>query len=121
MYQLRIEATAVAEALEARAWYAARSPTTADNFDRDLDHALGEIVAAPMRWPTPWPGVHRCLATIPYLIAYIVGDPLVRVIAIAHGDVGRPTAAPRSGPAQQGHHDPACWRRQLPQRGDCPA
>ena len=85
MHRLVVEPPAVAEAAEARAWYAIRSVDAAKSFDADLAKAMARIIEAPHRWPRLGPDARRCrLQRFPFLIVYILRGNVVKVIAIAH-------------------------------------
>jgi plasmid stabilization system protein ParE len=89
---------AIADARQARRWYARRSATLANLFLARLGDAVAQIAAAPQQWPAYLHGtrVFR-LRRFPYLVIYQEQPSAVRVIAVAHG--GR---------------KPGYWRRRLP-------
>lgn len=73
------------EYFDASAWYHARDPQAAINFEAVVDGALAEIADNPMRWPLidRWHR-RRVLTRFPYSIIYRVAADHVRVIAISH-------------------------------------
>jgi plasmid stabilization system protein ParE len=77
---------AIAEAWEARLWYAQRSPTAALRFLNELDRAIEEVSQNPLRWPTHLHGTRRYrLRRFPYLLVYrVVADERVQIIACQH-------------------------------------
>lgn len=82
--QLELHPDAVAEARDARLWYAERSPDAAAAFLAEFDRALARIEEAPMRWPVK-SGVRRyVLRRFPFLIVYRVLESQVEVIAVTH-------------------------------------
>jgi len=76
---------AIADAEEARDWYAARSLLAARGFLLELQAALESILEAPARWPEYLHGTRRRPFThrYPYSIVYREGPPVV-VIAVSH-------------------------------------
>lgn len=91
---------AAAEVEEDRAWYLERSESAEAGFLRELDHAIQQVVNAPLQWPQYLAGTRRYVfPTYPYSLVYFVGDDVINVVAVAH-DKKRP----------------GYWRRRL--RGD---
>ena len=82
--QLEMHPEAVAEAREARLWYADRSPDAAAKFFGELERALDRIAEAPKRWPAK-SGVRKyVMRRFPFLVLFRVLDAKVEVIAVAH-------------------------------------
>jgi len=76
---------AMAEAREARLWYAARSPAAAADFMADLDRALVKIDEGPDRWPSYDHGTRRFLLhRFPFSVVYRVRGGHVLIVAVAH-------------------------------------
>ena len=82
---LRILSDVVAEAREARLWYAQRSETAAERFMHDLDRAIEQIVQTPERWPTHLHGTRRYrMNRFPFLVVYRAYPDRIDVIACQH-------------------------------------
>lgn len=82
----RFHPDAVAEAEEAREWYAERSLQAAAGFLDELDQAIASVVESPKRWPEHLHGSRRyVLQRYPFLVVYRVVEGVVEIIAIAHG------------------------------------
>jgi plasmid stabilization system protein ParE len=81
---------AIADAEQAREWYAARSPLAARGFLLELQAALGAVAEAPERWAVDRRGYRRYVFPhrYPYKLVYRPGPPIV-IVAIAH-DKRRP-------------------------------
>lgn len=76
---------ALAEAREARLWYAQRSPTAALRFLNELDRAIEHVARHPSRWPAHPHGTRRYrLRRFPYLLVYRATSERVEVIACQH-------------------------------------
>jgi plasmid stabilization system protein ParE len=77
---------AIAEARDAREWYAERSSVAGDAFMAELDVAIDAICRSPHRWTTH---LHhtRCylMKRFPYMVVYRVTDEKLQVVAVAHG------------------------------------
>lgn len=83
--KLRFHLEAVEELTEARNWYAARSEVAAQAFALEVDHAIDQIVGAPLRYPLGRRGERRfVLDRFPYTILYRVREDHVFVTAVAH-------------------------------------
>lgn len=76
---------AVAEAEEARDWYAARSPLAARGFLLELESAVNAVCEAPVRWPPYLHGTRRLVFPhrYPFSLVYRPGPP-IEIIAVAH-------------------------------------
>jgi plasmid stabilization system protein ParE len=71
---------------EAFAWYFARSPSVAFDFEREVERGLRLIVQNPLRWPK-FDGKRRrmILRKFPYsLICEIIAGEVI-ILAVAHG------------------------------------
>jgi plasmid stabilization system protein ParE len=81
---------AIADAVEARDWYANRSPLAARGFLLELQAAVAAVTEAPERWPMHRHGCRRFVFPhkYPYSLVYRTGPP-VQIVAIAH-DKRRP-------------------------------
>jgi plasmid stabilization system protein ParE len=76
---------AVAEAREARSWYAVRDARAAAGFASALDHAVGLISEAPARWPRYLYETRRVLTRrYPFAVIYRVFSDRLLIVAIAH-------------------------------------
>ncbi len=77
---------AIAEAREAREWYADRSAVAATAFMAELDLAIDRISLTPDRWASYLHGTRRYLMhRFPYLVVYRTIADKLQVIALAHG------------------------------------
>jgi plasmid stabilization system protein ParE len=83
--ELRWLPEAVAEAEEARDWYAARSPLAARGFLLELESAVRAIHETPSRWPVHLHGTRRFLFShhYPFSLVYRLGPP-VEIVSVAH-------------------------------------
>lgn len=73
------------ELIEAREWYDARSEVAAQAFSLEVDHAIGRILEAPLRYPIGRRGERRfVLDRFPYTILYRVRESHVFITAVAH-------------------------------------
>lgn len=82
---LILHPAALAEAMEAKAFYRIRDVDVALDFEGLVSIALDRIEQAPERWPPYLDGTHRyLLRRFPYAIIYEVQPARVRVLAIAH-------------------------------------
>ena len=94
---IELHPEAIAEASDAREWYAERSSVAADAFMAELDVAIDCICKSPERWATYSHGTRRYLMKrFPYLIVYRATEDKLQVIAVAHGK-----------------RKPGYWRRRL--------
>jgi len=76
---------AVREIEEARGWYSERGPAAEDGFLAELDHAVQQVTAAPLRWPRHRVNTRRFVfRRYPYSLIYRPYAGLVRVLAVAH-------------------------------------
>ena len=77
---------AVAEAVAAAEWYAARSLTAAAGFEAELDAAESAIRELPNAWPPFDHGTRRyLLRRYPFGIVYRVEVSRILIVAVAHG------------------------------------
>jgi plasmid stabilization system protein ParE len=85
MANLRICSAAATEFSEALAWYMARDPQVAANFDAAVDEAFSTIATAPDRYPH-CDSRHRyfLLSRFPYQIVYRPSADEIVIIAVAH-------------------------------------
>lgn len=87
MKPYRFHRDANAEYRAALAWYAARSLDAADGFAAEIAHGVRRIRELPHAWPM-WrgrPDVRvRLVQRYPYSLVYIVRDPKIVIIAVAH-------------------------------------
>jgi toxin ParE1/3/4 len=76
---------AIADAEEARNWYAERSLLAARGFLLALDQGVQDILEAPERWPRHRYGCRRYVFSnqYPYTLIYKLGER-VKIIAVAH-------------------------------------
>jgi plasmid stabilization system protein ParE len=94
---IELHPDAIAEARDAREWYAQRSSVAADAFMAELDVAIDLICGSPDRWATYLHGTRRYLMKrFPYLVVYRKTEDKLQVIAVAHGK-----------------RKPGYWRRRL--------
>ena len=82
--QLEMHPEAVAEARQARLWYAERSPDVAAKFFGELERALGRIAESPTRWPAKSGVCKYVMRRFPFIVLFRVLDSSVEVIAVAH-------------------------------------
>jgi plasmid stabilization system protein ParE len=76
---------AIADAVQSRAWYAARSPRAAAAFEVELDRAIARLREAPLRWPPFGQGTRKVmLRRFPIAVIYRVGMDEIQVLAVAH-------------------------------------
>jgi plasmid stabilization system protein ParE len=81
---------AAAEIEEDRSWYRNRSEPAEAGFLRELDHAIQQVVDAPVQWPRYLAGTRRYVfPRYPYSLVYFVERHIIRVVAVAH-DKKRP-------------------------------
>jgi len=81
---------AAAEIEEDRSWYLKRSESAEAGFLRELDHAIQQVIDAPLQWPQYLAGTRRYVfPTYPYSLVYFVEDDIINVVAVAH-DKKRP-------------------------------
>jgi plasmid stabilization system protein ParE len=85
-HRVRFHPAAVEDAEGGAAWYARRSPRTAERFLDELDRVIDVIAADPDRFPELIVGVRRALFhRFPYYVVFRVTEGNVEVLAIAHG------------------------------------
>lgn len=83
--QLIFHPEAAREVEEARDWYLERSPAAEQGFLEDLEHAIEQVTAAPLRWPRYKARTRRYVfRNYPYSLIYRTYPDLVRVLAVAH-------------------------------------
>jgi plasmid stabilization system protein ParE len=76
---------ATREVEEAQEWYLERSPSAEQGFLDDLDHAVEQVTAAPLRWPRYKARTRRYVfRNYPYSLIYRTYPDLVRILAVAH-------------------------------------
>jgi toxin ParE1/3/4 len=76
---------AAREIEEARDWYGEQSPSAEQGFLADLDHAVEQVIVAPLRWPRHKARTRRYVfRRYPYSLIYRAADDVVRVLAVAH-------------------------------------
>ena len=81
---------AATEVEEDRTWYLARSESAEAGYLRELDHAVKQVIDAPLQWPQYLVGTRRYVfPTYPYSLVYFVEEDVVNVVAVAH-DKKRP-------------------------------
>jgi toxin ParE1/3/4 len=85
MRRLRVHPEADEEVIAARKWYEARSEVAAQAFALEIDHAIEQILEAPLRYPVGPRGERRfILNRFPYTILYRISTDYVFITAIAH-------------------------------------
>jgi plasmid stabilization system protein ParE len=85
MKALRFHPQAEQEPAEAREWYAARSEVAAQALALEIDHAVEQILEAPLRYPFGRRGEHRfVLDRFSYTILYRIRADHVFITAVAH-------------------------------------
>lgn len=85
MKALRFHPEADQELAEAREWYEVRSEVAAQAFTLEIDHAIEQILEAPLRYPIGRRGERRfVLDRFPYTILYRTRDDHVFITAVAH-------------------------------------
>ena len=76
---------AIAEACGARLWYGERSPSAAEAFMAELDHAIEQISGAPSRWASYLHGTRRyALKRFPYVVVYRIVANRLQIVAVSH-------------------------------------
>jgi plasmid stabilization system protein ParE len=84
--QAEFHPAAVEEAIAAREWYDARSPTAAEAFTAELERAVNQIVEYPDRWSKYLHGTRRYLfRRFPFFLIYRHTESSIVVI---QGDGG---------------------------------
>jgi plasmid stabilization system protein ParE len=84
-YPVEFDPRAIAEAREARLWYAARSPLAAARFMAELDQAVARASTAPDTWSAYLHGTRAVrLGRFPHLLVFRTLEKAVQVIAVAH-------------------------------------
>jgi toxin ParE1/3/4 len=69
----------------AHAWYEERSPSAAEGFLDEVDHAIGQVQNAPERWARYLAQTRRFVCNrYPYSLIYRLQGDLVKVLAVAH-------------------------------------
>ena len=83
--ELRWHPEAVADAEEARDWYAARSPLAARGFLLELESAVKAILEAPHRFPAHLHRTRRIVFShrYPFSLVYREGPP-IEIVSVAH-------------------------------------
>ncbi len=96
----RFHREARAEYRDALAWYATRSIDVADGFADVVTHGIRGICQTPEAWPM-WSERAEVRVRVthryPYLIAYIIRDSQIVILAVAHQ-----------------HRQPGYWLSRLP-------
>lgn len=83
---IELHPDAIAEARDAREWYAQRSSVAADAFMAELDAAVDHIRDSPDRWAAYLHGTRRYLMKrFPYLVVYRAIHDKLQIVAVAHG------------------------------------
>lgn len=83
--RLEFHPAALAEAVSARQWYAARSTWAGGAFIAEVDAAIREIRTHPRQWPRHRHGTRRpVLSRFPFVVVYREYPALIRIIAVAH-------------------------------------
>ena len=107
MAEIRVEflEEAIAEARAAREWYEARSPSAAEAFMAELDHALEQIAQFPEAG-APYFGNtrRRLLRRFPFSVVYRKQRRKLEIVAVAH-------SRRRPGYWQGRVMKPRMWRR----------
>ena len=82
---LEIDDEAIAEASEARDYYAAVGPELGREFAAMLDQAIARVLAKPLTWPLYTRRTRRYLMhRFPYAVIYRVKGDVLRVLAVSH-------------------------------------
>ena len=85
MMQLRFFEEAEQEVEAHREWYRKRSESAEAGFLRELDHAIDQVVEAPLQWPRFLRGTRRYVfPKYPFSLVYFVEDDTINVVAVAH-------------------------------------
>ena len=83
---VRLHPDAIAETNAAYKWYAERSPSAANAFISELDHAISQIQNSPERWTMHLRGTRKfLLRRFPYAVVYRITESAIQVLAVAHG------------------------------------
>jgi len=84
--ELRIHPAAILEIAETRIWYERIDPVLGERYSMELQLAVQAAFEAPARWPADERGRRTCrLQVFPYAIVYEWNDPIVLILAVAHG------------------------------------
>lgn len=86
MPNVEFHPVASAELDAAIGWYLDRSATAANEFVREIEHAVARIAESPLRYPVTRYGRRRfVLLNFPYDVIYRLRETLrVEIVAIAH-------------------------------------
>ncbi len=83
---IEFDPEAIAEAREAREWYARRSEAASERFVDELDVAIDAIQHSPERMAAYLHGTRRyLLKRFPYVVVFRVIGDAIQVVAVAHG------------------------------------
>ena len=75
------------ELIEAALYYESKEPGLGRRFRDDVAHILDRIIEDPLLWREQTGGYRRANCPVfPYYIPYIIREPKIIVIAIAHGN-----------------------------------
>lgn len=72
------------EMLEAAIYYERQSKGLGENFLKEVQDAIHEIVQHPRRWPTARGNIRRLIHRFPFAIIYEGGPDEVLIIAVMH-------------------------------------
>lgn len=73
------------EVEEARVWYEERSPSAAEGFLDELDHAIEQVQNGPEQWPRYLARTRRFVCSrYPYSLIYRLQGDLIKILAVAH-------------------------------------
>jgi hypothetical protein len=76
---------AIAEARDARLWYATRSAQAEERFRSELEKAVEAIRESPERWPADEDGLRKArLPGFPFSLLYWTDGRDSHVVAVAH-------------------------------------
>lgn len=85
MATIEFHPSAAEEAVAARLWYAAISPSLAGSFQTEFELGLGQIADAPERWAAHVSGTRAILIRrFPYLLVFRVRGEIVEIVAVQH-------------------------------------
>jgi len=83
--QIDVHPEAIAEARAAVKWYRQRSPSAANAFLAEIDHAIERVSQSPETWPSYVQGTRRfILHRFPFSIVYREVFESIQIVAIAH-------------------------------------
>lgn len=85
LLRVEIDDEALAEAVDAQAYYAALRADLAADFATALDRAIARIASHPLTWPPYTANTRRYLMDrFPYAVIYRINGDVLHILAVAH-------------------------------------